>query len=303
MRALRDWFRPRHRQEAPAELEHMIERQARLINNTEPDTDQQWRSLESVLRQRPVDAPVPRRSIQVHPLRIVLPMAAVALVVILAVIFRRPGRGEATYQTSNGEVTAITLPDSSDVTLNHLSTLSFDGRSFVNSREVRLTGEALFHVRSNGTPFVVVTDIARVRVVGTEFDVRVRNDRMEVGVLTGRVRVSAERAGRDSTVMLDGGERTSCANAGYPEQPTRLLLTGYPAWLSGKMVFSRAPVDSVCEAIASTFDVAIRLTNPSLRSQTITGAVDARNVETAVRTLARLTGMNYRHEDSTYILY
>ncbi len=289
--------------ELPDLIKNMLDRRRREIREVNSDTAHQWDLLAHAMERRTEPSALPRRSFRVRPLRMAVPVAAIALGIILYVGFWPRALVPETYRTTKGQRTTVLLPDSSEVSLNHTSTLTIVDRTFNNSRHVRLTGEALFRVRKNGTPFVIVTDIARIRVVGTEFDVRARDGRLEVGVLEGIVNISVDRGGKDSTVILGGGQQTTCAMSGYPQVPTRLETTGYPGWMSGRMVFARASFEAVCEEIESTFGIIIRVENPRIRGETITGALDARNLGTALATLTRLTGTKYRNENGTYIFY
>jgi ferric-dicitrate binding protein FerR (iron transport regulator) len=81
--------------------------------------------------------------------------------------------------TRNGSKTKITLPDGSKVWLNAGSRLTYN-KDFGNTiREVELSGEAFFDVKSisiaGGTgkvPFIIHTPQIDVRVVGTAFNVK-----------------------------------------------------------------------------------------------------------------------------------
>lgn len=95
-----------------------------------------------------------------------------------------------TYVTDVGEQRSVRLPDGS---MMHLNT---DSRAVVqfsdSDRAIRLeSGEALFKVeRDAGRPFEVLTPSARIRVLGTEFNVREIGSATRVAVVDGAVKVS-----------------------------------------------------------------------------------------------------------------
>jgi ferric-dicitrate binding protein FerR (iron transport regulator) len=94
------------------------------------------------------------------------------------------------FQTALQEQQRIDLPDGSVVRLNAESQLQFkQGRE----RIAQLSGEAWFKVAS-GIPFRVQTTKGDVRVLGTSFNVYVRDDILEVRCWTGRVEVQDELA-------------------------------------------------------------------------------------------------------------
>lgn len=94
------------------------------------------------------------------------------------------------FQTALQEQQRIDLPDGSVVRLNAESEMQFKQGQ---ERTVQLAGEAWFNV-APGIPFAVQTTIGEVRVLGTSFNVYVREDVLEVHCWTGRVEVRDELA-------------------------------------------------------------------------------------------------------------
>lgn len=96
--------------------------------------------------------------------------------------------GERTpYEAAASEARIIDLADGSRIELapGGRAVVSFSG----DARRVRLhEGVALFNVAHDATrPFIVVTDFGEIRVTGTEFVVRLGEDRAITTVLSGRV--------------------------------------------------------------------------------------------------------------------
>lgn len=94
------------------------------------------------------------------------------------------------YQTALQEQQLIDLPDGSVVRLNAESEMQFQQGQ---ERSVQLAGEAWFNV-APGIPFAVQTANGKVSVLGTSFNVYVREDVLEVHCWTGRVAVRDEVA-------------------------------------------------------------------------------------------------------------
>jgi transmembrane sensor len=94
------------------------------------------------------------------------------------------------YRTRVGERRVVALSDGSRVELNTASTIEVAmGRT---ERKVRLVqGEALFEVaHDKARPFLVDAATARLRAVGTAFNVRIRENVVELTVTEGVVAVS-----------------------------------------------------------------------------------------------------------------
>ena len=304
-----DWLkRPGNR--APGQpsgshaAENILQGEIQRLRAVDPDTAHQWRYLQVALQREESAARVHRSGGRMRlPRLAIASVVAVAVFVVAGVVWLRQPAALLTYETGRGQISTITLADSSEVTLNHTSELILDRQPFEKARHVRLRGEAYFRVRRTSVPFIVSTDVATVQVLGTEFNVRMRNEQIEVAVLAGRVQVNVQKEGKDSTAVLAAGQVATCTQGGFPGSPAQLLFAEYPGWMHGKLLFYRTSLLSACEDIESKFDVAIAIENAKLRDETITGAVDARSAETALSTLAKLTGNKYRYENGGYILY
>ncbi len=74
------------------------------------------------------------------------------------------------------------LPDGSIVWLNADSRLSYSESFGRKNRNVRLEGEGYFEVEHGEHPFVVQTDSAQIKVLGTKFDIKNYSDENYVKV-------------------------------------------------------------------------------------------------------------------------
>ena len=227
--------------------------------------------------------------------------AVTAFIIIRLIWFQQAA--STTYATARGQHSAITLSDSTEVILNHTSELVVHHWSRATGRTVALDGEAFFHVRRTGTPFIVSTPVAAVEVLGTEFNVRYRDSTIEVGVLAGKVNVSVTMNQRDSSVVLLPGQLVSIGIHEFPGNPASILAADFPGWIHGKFTFQRTNLLAVCREFESQFDIVITIGDPRLRNETITGTIDGRNADAALATLASLSGHKYRHEKNGYTLY
>jgi transmembrane sensor len=287
-----------------AAIQDLLDEQSRRLHTVDPDTVHQWQYLNVVLQRGSVPKKK-RETARAH--RLLNPAVSfggiLVIVVVAAGVLWLNRSSVVTYETGKGQQSSIVLSDSSEVTLNHTSILVVESRPFGGSRHVSLKGEAFFHVRQNGSPFVVTTDLGTVHVLGTQFDVRVRGEQLMVGVVTGCVKVTAQRGGRDSSVVLGRGQIVTCVKEQYPGTPGEIPFADYPGWTQGRFLFYKTSVSAACQEIESQFDVQIHLMNPHAGEETITGVVDGRSVESAIAALSNLTGNKFRHENSVYTLY
>jgi transmembrane sensor len=287
---------------ASSRIDSMLARRIASVRDADPETAGMWRSLNAELEKG-----APSVNLLLRPLSARLVKAAIAAAVVVCLIlagelWTRHPTG-STYATSRGEQATVDLPDSSLVTLNHTTSLTVEPATGEKTRRVTLKGEAFFRIRRNGTPFVVSTPLGSVTVLGTEFNVLAREDRLEVAVLSGSVRLSVPGHGRDSSVVLTSGQIATCRRGGFPGTPGVIPFTVYPGWMHGRFLFYRTSLRDACREIESQFAVAVRIADPRVEEETITGAVDNTSAERAVSVLSQLAGNRYRYEDGTYTLY
>jgi transmembrane sensor len=283
--------------------ENAIESDAQRIHAVDPETHEQWMRLQTTLENNlsvSEQKPVVSRKVFLKP---AYAFALVCTVLVLSCIVWLRYSSSRIYETAKGQHSTFLLQDSSEITLNYLTELKVDRSPFEKSRHVALKGEALFHVRRNGTPFIITTDIGTIQVLGTQFNVRVRDEKMEVAVLSGTVRVSVFKDGKDSSIILTTGQISQCAKHDYPGFPASLPFSDYPGWLHGKLTAYRSSLESVCGELESQLDIKIKVENQKLSSATITGTIDGQNPENALTTLVQLTGSKFRYEAGSYIIY
>ena len=284
------------------EFDEALDSSARRLGLVEPDTERQWRLLNAAIAGRPADVGLRPRARFSWVLRPALGLALIAGVIVVGLVLRKPAGENARYETVRGQQTTLNLADGSEVMINHTSALTVEMGAGSEARRVSLDGEAFFRVRKTGAPFVVTTGVGTVTVLGTAFNVRVRDGRMEVAVIEGSVRVAGGAAGEQHNVMLTAGELTRCVAEGVPEPPTKLRHASYPGWIHGQLLFDRTPLSAACRELENNFDIALTLNVPHADDIMITGALDARNADLALATLARLTGATYSHDQSGYTL-
>jgi transmembrane sensor len=302
-------FRFRHRKSSQdthdlnSTTENVLESRIRRIHAINPETDEQWRRLQRSLENK---RSIGEQRAFVFRKVFLKPAFSFALactfLVVVGVIWLRYSSSRI-YETAKGQHSTIILQDSTEITLNYLSELKVHRSVLDKTRRVSLKGEALFHVRKNGRPFIITTDIGTVQVLGTQFNVRVRDEKMEVAVLSGSVRISVFKDGKESSIILTRGQISQCARNDYPGLPASLPFSDYPGWLQGKITTYRSSLASVCRELESQLDIKIKVENPKISAATITGTINGQNPENALTTLVQLTGNKFRYEAGSYIIY
>jgi transmembrane sensor len=238
------------------------------------DVDNAWKKLhgriidheEPVLADTGKSTFMPRRISWGTPLRIAASL--LLLIALGASIAIAVGRFQkVTITTSASEkLKRVTLPDGSTVTMNSSTTLSYMKHFHRNTRNVTLTGEAFFEVTPDKSrPFIINTDEADIRVVGTSFNVDSKRSGsgVEVYVSTGIVEVYKPESQNNSVFLHPGEIGTVSKNVINSKKASNENAI---AWKTGRMDFRDIPLSEAVEILNKMYDVSIILKVQGLAS-------------------------------------
>jgi transmembrane sensor len=165
-----------------------------------------------------------------------------------------------TITAAFGTTSSFELQDGSKVWLNTGSRLQVPERFTKNHREVRLSGEAYFEVKSDpSSPFLVEAGNFTVEATGTRFNVMAYpGDKPSVTLAEGKVMVSILKNGHENVrIPLTPGEHL----AADPDNPVKSLESGdvykYYAWKDGVLVFRNDLLSDIIRRISLQFNVDI----------------------------------------------
>jgi transmembrane sensor len=160
------------------------------------------------------------------------------------------------YSTGIGEQRTIALKDGSRVELNSRSKLKV--RYTQGERAVELVeGQALFSVaKDSSRPFVVASGNARVRAVGTQFDVYRKPTGTVVTVVEGQVAIgdgsaslalsSPQIAGTLQPVVISAGQQLIVTRSEI-RKPVAANVANVTAWTQQQLAFDAASLSEVAE--------------------------------------------------------
>ncbi|MBO9203122.1 MULTISPECIES: FecR family protein [Niastella] len=199
----------------------------------------------------------------------------------------------------------ITLPDQSVVTVRKGSTLQYLKHFDKKERRVKLTGEAFFTVQHNEhQPFLVITDHAEVKVLGTSFLVHSTDADDEVVVVTGKVNV-ADKKEHNNQVYLTKGQRAVLKQDHHFYQD-QVADTNFLAWRSGQLNFNNTALPQVLQDISHYYGIIVDL-DPSLpnSANTIPVTVHFNNqpLEQVLEELKLITGFQVKKEKDKMLFY
>ncbi len=188
----------------------------------------------------------------------------------------------------------LELPDASTVSLNAVSSVSFNKHKWNKTRKVELNGEAFFKV-AKGSKFEVKTDAGTVTVLGTQFNIKQRDNYFEVICYEGKVGVTYQNqqtallAG-DSFLMMDGK---------LIAKEKETLAT--PSWLNNESQFISLPYNIVLAEFERQYNVTIDPNNVDL-TQVFTGGFSHNNMDVALKAITLPLHVTYSKTKNTITL-
>lgn len=158
------------------------------------------------------------------------------------------------YSTEIAQTETFNLPDNSKVILNAQSKLVFNKKEWKKNRTLNLDGEAFFKV-TKGEKFTVNTDAGFIQVLGTQFNVKERDNYFEVTCYEGSVRVTQ----KDNKVVLTPGKTFRIVNGKIINVKDFKAET--PSWLAKESSFDNVPLWQVIDELENQYDISISTDN------------------------------------------
>jgi transmembrane sensor len=214
---------------------------------------------------------------------------------------------EPSYATRTGEEKSVQLPDGSSLQLNSRSRIRV--RFSEHEREVDLLeGQALFKVAKDSTrPFVVHSDSARVRAVGTQFDVYKKDSGTTVTVVEGRVAVLAKPhegpnlatldAGAPDAIILMAGEQVTVAPS-TATKPRKADVATATAWTQHQLVFDSTPLTAVAQEFNRYNVRQLIVSDDGLQDFHVTGIFSSTDPASLLRFLRAQRGITVDETDT-----
>ncbi len=225
------------------------------------------------------------------PLKLLAVAAALVIVLGVSAASLMGWFSDPSIQTAIGQQKTQPLPDGTLLAVNVDSTLSYAFRD--DHRLVRITnGEAAFTVKADvARPFVVDAGDYQIRAVGTAFNVKNRNQQIEVAVSEGKVDICS--ATGDVLASLGAGQmlrfpadRADLNFSGLT--PTNIAPAQISEWRMRVVTYENATVEEVVADFNRYFIQELRVDGSELADRRITIRLQVEQRDKAVQLLASL---------------
>jgi len=195
----------------------------------------------------------------------------------------------------------VDLPDGSTIFLNRNSEFTYLSNFGKSGRNVTLNGEAFFEIAHDPSkPFIIDAGNAKVRVVGTSFNVITRNSEsaVEVFVKTGKVML-ANNSGSKSLALDPGYIGTmdsEISEKKLNENPN------YLSWKTGLLVYNGQKLDVVFSDLKRVYNMDIVVADTAILENRWTSPIDNQPQETIIRLICASFNLSYTKDGNIYHL-
>ena len=214
-----------------------------------------------------------------------------------------------TIYTNKGTKGEVILPDSSVVKLNSDSRIVFPNKFHGSTREVFVTGEAFFKVKSNpDTPMVVNTSKGlMVKVRGTEFNLRAYENESitRTTLYSGKVDILAKKAEGNHVVIAELNPNESYVTR-TKEKSLKVLnadTVKISAWCKGLLVFDNAPMDDVIKELERWHGARVTVKNENIFKYCFTAKFKQESLVQVLESIKFCTGISYTLDGNDVVLY
>ncbi|MFT6969471.1 MAG: transmembrane sensor [Roseivirga sp.] len=181
--------------------------------------------------------------------------------------------------SATNEFKEYTLPDGSVVKLNASSILKLASDFGEANRTVSLVGEANFDIiRNENLPFIIQAGNAKVRVLGTSFNLTTNlNQSIELNVTEGSVEFSSIK-NEKITEKVVRGEMAMMDKTGQSIKKETIKNTNYSGWWTKRFEYENTFLAEVIRDLEDAYRVKIEY-NKEISSCPITGTYENKSIK------------------------
>lgn len=191
-----------------------------------------------------------------------------------------------------------TLEDGSIVYLNNNTQLSYTEFFGDNTREVHLQGDAFFDIERNpDKPFVIETELARIEVLGTSFNIHsTDNSPFSLSVIEGEVKVTLKSNGHTSHIKA---KQTAIVD----KQTLRTIQTENENYLlaayTSHIHFKNEPLKNIVKILNIHSNGSILELDPKLNDKSLTFTFSGEDMPTIAQLICTTLNLKYKETGNT----
>lgn len=198
----------------------------------------------------------------------------------------------------------VTLEDSTRVWLNSESRLIYPAHFSASSRRVELTGEAYFEVTHNpDVPFIVESANQRVRVYGTEFNIRSYPEDDVVYTTLSSGSVSLSPSSGVGEIFLSPGKQAVFTKETSEAKVRTVDIERVTGWRHGRFVFEEQSLRQIMRDLARWYDFEYEFADNDAAETIFMGSIPRySNFKTAIAILEKSGGLTFEVKDNKILI-
>ncbi|TKC12241.1 DUF4974 domain-containing protein [Pedobacter polaris] len=200
-----------------------------------------------------------------------------------------------TKTTAQFQVDSVKLADGSVIILAENSELIYPDK-FGSSREISLVkGQAFFKIAKDPKhPFKVLMNKSNVIVLGTSFNIKMTETKIDLGVITGKVFFTPYSNG--TTAILTAGQALS-----YDVMKKEFLTEtaqNSDSWLTKELIFVDTPLEDVCKQLTEYYGTEIKLESNNKNNKKLNAIFKDQNLDQVLEILNETYNIKINKENN-----
>lgn len=211
---------------------------------------------------------------------------AASVIAVLSLLFLFRGDTDLNYTNQS-------LTDGSLISLHNNSTYEIINFN-KEVREIRVTGKAYFDIeRDENRPFIIHTENAIVKVLGTSFIVDTYMNKTEVCVESGLVELVKNEGNDMVSVKLSQGDMglVTANNKGIIKKTNENL--NYLSWKTKVLTFSNSKMIDVVNTLEDVYGISVGIENQDFNNCRLTAKFNKKKPKDALEIIARTFNIEY----------
>lgn len=282
------------------EMKTLFEEASPREGSGKPNVELAWSRVKAQ-----IDTPV----VSIQPKRRFWIPASIAAAVVLLIstwfaLREKPPKVEMITFKSESGVSEIWLPDSTLVSLNEGSTITYPSLFTGNQRNVKMEGEGFFDVTHDPEhPFTIAVGQTEVKVLGTSFQVLETAEDVQVKVETGRVQfaLGADGIETNSGLILTPGMRGTYDHKAGTFRSIEEQGQNYLYWKTGRLEYINTALQDVVQELEKYYGINIQFDDSALSECQLTTVFDHADEAAVIEVLEATFEFEILHEADTYI--
>jgi transmembrane sensor len=220
---------------------------------------------------------------------------AASIVLISGFTFLYKANVSTNKMTLSSQITEFYLPDNSQVTLNSVSEIDYKKWFWENNRTLELKGEAYFKV-AKGKKFDVNTNLGKITVIGTQFNVKARENKLVVSCFEGKVLVS----NKYDKKLITKGEFVVFENGKIVKNG--IIVNQNPTWLNNEISFDSDNLQNVLLELRRQYSIEF-ICIETVSDKKFTGTLPTNDLDIASQIIAKTYNLDYKKEGKSKIIF